>query len=161
MKYLKYDGSNQTLGSVEIKGCTFEIEKGSDCSLYYSNENQIVKLNVFDCTFTGDLDKDAHHIDGQSTEKDKNYLSISDCKFSSDEKRALNIKFININDFNNHVLTNNKLNKKLFSPKLFIDFATLIFAALVILALNMRRRYNDDIDNNFDAQTALDDSLKL
>lgn len=39
-------------------------------------------------------------------------LSISDCKFFSDEKRALNIKFININDFNNHVLTNNKLNKE-------------------------------------------------
>lgn len=157
LRILQYE-SNATVGSIEIKGCTFEIEKNSDCSLYYSNNKQISKVNLIDCNFAGDLNKDAHHIDGQLKEKDYSKLFINSCTFS-DEKRAFN-KFIKINMINDRALANSMFSKQQISSKLWLGVATLIFAAIIVFALVIRRQSNDDLDNH-DSQNALDDSLKL
>ena len=79
-----------------ISDCSFEIDENSECSVFLQGIVNDMKTEIKDCTFTGNLGKNAHHIDGQSVSKKKSNLQVSSCKFSSDKSGAVNSQFLEI-----------------------------------------------------------------
>lgn len=87
-------------GSVYISDCSFEIEKDSDCSLFYVSGNNGAFVEVNNCHFTGTLSQGSHYIDGKVIAEKSPQLVVKDCKFASGFKNSINIdnnnKFISI-----------------------------------------------------------------
>ena len=82
--------------SVSINGCIFEVDKESSSSIFYVHSHKVeIPVNVINCIFDGELNEDAHYIDGYShneENKKDSKLRIRSCKFSADAERAVNLK---------------------------------------------------------------------
>lgn len=127
-------------GSVLISDCSFNIDSEADCSLFYSNERQITKVEVNGCTFKGKLAKGAHYIDGKSLANERPNLFINYCKFETDQNGALNSKFIKI-DLNNQLTSaNNDVIKIKLSSTMLIALSTLSILAVVLIVIIIKRR---------------------
>lgn len=75
--------------------CFFETGKESSSSIFYVHESRHeVPSEIRNCIFSGDLSKDAFHIDGTSLNgnKEKTKFRIISCKFSSDIEKSVNLK---------------------------------------------------------------------
>ena len=78
--------------SVKFIDCTFDVDKSSVCSLFYSGDLSSSKLVINSCAFTGDLNKKVHFIDGNFAYNKASKIHINSCTFSTDKKKALNSK---------------------------------------------------------------------
>ncbi|KAK8837937.1 hypothetical protein M9Y10_035879 [Tritrichomonas musculus] len=77
-------------GSIIISDCSFEIEKDSDCSLFYLRGNNGVSVELNNCQFTGLLSHGSHYIDGEVITPNSPQLVVKSCKFASDFKNSVN-----------------------------------------------------------------------
>lgn len=92
-------GFYNSKGSVIIADCSFEIEKDSDCSLFYTRGNNGAKFELQRCHFTGKLNQGSHYIDGNVISESSPELVVKSCVFASDLKNSINLdnkKFMSI-----------------------------------------------------------------
>lgn len=138
---------NDSKASFLISDCVFKVEKNSDCSLFYSNDNGLTKININHCIFTGNLANGAHFIDGNSLNNINPNICIKSCKFSVDENKAIKAKFI-INKVD--LLAENSFPRKMLSTKIILLNSSAIIgvAAIVIAIVFMKRnQHNDNIQS--------------
>ena len=144
--------TNYTQGSIVISGCSFEIDENSDSSLYYNNERQSTKIQVKDCSFEGKLGKDAHYIDGQSYDNERPGLFIRSCKFSSDQRGALNSKFINVDLGNQVLMRNNNFSKMQTASKSLMALSTLAAVAVIAITAIIKKQDQQNDENGNERQ---------
>ena len=115
-------------------------------------ENRI-PVNVKNCIFTGDLSKDAHHIDG-SISSSKINININACKFSLNSKFAINEKLINSFDYKsqefNYKDKNDTEKIQVAKDHSKTSIATLccLFAALLVVAVVIAILVKNKINQN-------------
>lgn len=100
-----------------------------------------------DCTFTCNLTKGAHYIDGHSLTKEKPNLYINSCNYSTNEEGELNNKFAKI-DLRNQVFSSRKnCISKYDSSKMIVVISFLVAVIIIALAIfiSKLRRYNEII----------------
>lgn len=83
--------TNELNSLLSINSCEFESDKHSSSIVYVRGKNEAIPINIVECTFIGELDDGIHHIEGVSLSKktESPKLIIESCKFSSDEKSAI------------------------------------------------------------------------
>lgn len=147
---------------VLLQGCSFEIDKSSDCSLFCSNKNKAfaMSVEVKDCTFSGDLRNGAHHIDGQVAEKMNTRISVKDCKFDSDERSAVNKKFANIK-LRDQKLNGNKFAKNDHTMRMTASSLAAAAVAIVVVAIIVikKRKSDEKSDGNYEQHDTQNSTL--
>ena len=154
----KEEGSLRKLDTnkydISLLNCFFEIDSKSSCSLYYDRgESESIPVNVKNCIFTGDLSKDAHHIDG-SISSSKINININACKFSLNSKFAINEKLINSFDYKsqefNYKDKNDTEKIQVAKDHSKTSIATLccLFAALLVVAVVIAILVKNKINQN-------------
>lgn len=148
---------------LSFENCFFEMNDKSSSSLYYVHVNkENADVNVKDCVFAGKLAKDAHHIDGVSLSQ-KVYspkINIESCKFSTDEKTAMNLnpKLVKFDaksqQFNFNGSKNDNNDKQKSSDNLMlisvVSMALAVVVAVLVLVmakLNKETKENENEDS--------------
>ncbi|KAK8834389.1 hypothetical protein M9Y10_019119 [Tritrichomonas musculus] len=141
---------------VSIENCVFEMNDKSSSSIFYVHSNRKqVEMNVKDCIFTGNLAKNAHHIDGTSivNKIDAPKINIEFCKFSTDEKTALNLnrRLVRYDaksqEFNFHNSIEKKANEG-FNWKLISGITMSFIGVAVIMTIIVIRYKKSNEDEN-------------
>ena len=96
-----------------ISNCDFEIEENTQSCLFLFNGKHSSHTKVRNCIFSGTLAPIDYYIDGESITNEKINFEIKSCTFSSDPKRAVNQKFIQVNVKNQVFIVNKNENKEL------------------------------------------------
>ena len=142
---------------INVKDCSFEIDASSLSSISLTHEDSssssLIPITIDNCIFTGNLAKNAHHIDAMSI-KDKNELKllhINECKFASDRKRALNLNNVNVNNlqFNFVEQSNNSGKNKncVHLPFVVISAVFVISVIVALIVIVQKRSINNDGEN--------------
>lgn len=146
--------------SLVIKDCFFEIASDSSSSLSYEHgKSKSVSVSVDDCTFTGELAEDAHHIEDSSATKDSKMIRIKSCKFSSGKEKAVNGNFnglfnveFNFGESENEISSAKTMKKTKRQYNLAVQLTSAVFvvfiAIAVIVAIFIKLRNNNSINND-------------
>ncbi|KAK8896790.1 hypothetical protein M9Y10_014708 [Tritrichomonas musculus] len=165
------DNSNDQLSFI-ISSCSFEIEKETDCSLFYYAGSNGVPFELYDCSFSGNLKSGSHHINGQNAAKDTHKLVIKACKFSSNAKDSINMdsanNFISV-DLKQQVFDGQDAKKVKTSYANWNSVTTIavpVVAIIVILVLFVLKKSNSNSQNemnsdNNDNSLAADETINL
>ena len=134
-------------GTIQISKCNFEINENDQCSLFYVYGNKPIRTEVSDCTFTGKLSKNSHHVDGHSNDDAVPKINFQNCKFSSDSKHALNQKAIKV-ELKNQVFNYGSI-KENQSMKVLICIATSgVLCVAIISALIWKKKNSINNESN-------------
>ena len=126
--------NNDASSSLIISNCNFEMNDESSCSIYYvQGKTKSNKAEVKNCVFSGNLDKNAHYIDGEFNGNDVPNLKIQECRFSSDKKGAVNDKILKMIS-NNHIYFNKENNNSLMKSS-FTTWAAVAASAVIVLII--------------------------
>lgn len=147
----------ESKGSLVISDCTFEIKDSLHSGIYYVKGHEGVHLEMSKCSFTGDLTKGSHYIDGENRDNNTPKLIVRKCKFSNTMERALNLnkynEYLSI-DLKEHTFEfdGSTESKKSISP-LLIGTAVVVPAAVVALLVGfvifiIKRKNPNTFDEN-------------
>lgn len=142
--------------SVTISECEFDNSKSS---IFYVASKKGSKLELSDCSFTGELDPDTHYIDGLIMDKKAPKLVVKNCKFAYNLKKSLNLdaknNFISI-DAKDQVFDSNKpYNKEIKPSSTHINRVSLpimtivsVSAAILIFIFIFKYENNNEISED-------------
>lgn len=154
--------------SLVIKNSEFEITADSKSSIFYLHKgSDAVPILIDDCIFTGDLNKNANHIELSSVSKmksEKPTFNIKNCKFASDKEKAVKVNVNGLTkfdvrqqkfNFNGH--NENEKSANFYSK--IAQLASLASAALVIViavAVYIHKKSNTDNNEPLNISNELD-----
>ncbi|KAK8871338.1 hypothetical protein M9Y10_007058 [Tritrichomonas musculus] len=141
--------------SFSIINCNFDISSDSKYALFYSAGIDGIKIELENCVFSGDLDDDAHFIDGRLLKKNSPKLAIKSCKFSSPSNKVFNSspdnQFVSVNlkeqEFNYELLDTRKFYKfiKLTAPASICVIA--LFLITIFMVVWKMKNYSKNNQN--------------
>ena len=146
-----------------LSDCSFKINKDLSASIFYIRGREGPKVTVCNCLFTGEVAKNAHHIDGVVFEKTAPPLVVKNCKFVCSMTNAINIKneFSKI-DLNNQIFEykeNEKSSSKMWIIVALATLAVLAVAAVAAAIWNLRQNDDDDDTNNKEENNITEECL--
>lgn len=140
--------------SIIVSECYFEINQFADCGLFYVGGNKATTPELINCNFTGNLNKDAHYINGVNIVKDSSKLIIKHCQFDADVEKAFKLDIKNSffkADLKSQVFKINSKEKLKKSPSFSLKMALVPSLALVIVVIFIIFKKNQNTEDNNNA----------
>ena len=138
---------NQNKGTTLISECIFEQIESSGNSIFFVNENQDDKIDIFNCEFKGKLERGVHYIDGKVEFSSRPKILINSCIFDDEFGSSIKIQMMN-----KTAPIDNKKNLEFNGIKttfvVFIMIGLLVVAALVVLIIR-KIKSSDDRNEQF------------
>lgn len=144
--------------SVIFNNCVFKADSQSKSSIHFIIGDETSKAEVNKCTFIGDLNDGAHHIDEEIISNNSPRLKIKACKFSHGIRKSLKLDpkhDPSLIDYDDQVFNySENVESKQCTWKLIVAVAAPTLAVVsifVVVAIVIRKKKlsenNDDQDN--------------